>query len=347
MTVTRTVTKVAVLFNERPGTVSHRHPHDRFEEYDSRDTINRIADCLRDLRLDIHLVPADRSLLRRLRHGHYDIAFNIAEGPLDLVGRARRCREAIPALAGEMVAVPFTGSDPFTLAVTLDKALARRIVSSELRVANGVLLETESDEVQLDALTFPVVVKPNDEGSSKGILHDAIADDLAGAVRRSRQLRARYRCPVLVEEFLPGTEVTVAVAGNRPRVRILGMMEIAPATDTARFLYSLDVKRDYRRQVTYHVPPRVSSHTIEQLSADALSAYRLLGCRDIARMDFRLDASGRPHFIECNALPGLNPESSDLVIMTRDTLPYAQLVQGILHDAARRCGVSLHGNQFT
>ena len=85
-------------------------------------------------------------------------------------------------------------------------------------------------------------------------------------------------------------------------------------------------------------------HDLEEIRSHALNAYRLLGCRDFARIDFRMDAAGRPRFLECNPLPGLHPESSDIVILSRKLWPehelaYDGLVQGILRDAARalRC----------
>jgi D-alanine-D-alanine ligase len=140
-------------------------------------------------------------------------------------------------------------------------------------------------------------------------------------------------------------EVTVGVKGNGCNASLIGLMEIAPAEDRGEpFLYSLETKRDFRRRVRYHVPPRLPAAELDEIRSYALNAYRLLGCRDIARIDFRTDATGRPHFLECNPLPGLHPESSDIVILSRKLWPeqeraYDCLVQGILHDAAERCGV--------
>jgi D-alanine-D-alanine ligase len=284
-------------------------------------------------------VPADRRLPSQLEEGRFDFAFNIAEGPIALPGRARRCREALPAAVCELLGLPFTGSDVLTLALTLDKALARRVVSPEVPVAPCVLLEDEPWDDLFSGLRFPAIVKPNDEGSSKGIHADSLAVDSAAAKAVARRLRESYRCPLLVEEFLPGAEVTVALAGNPPNVRLLGMMEIAPASDGGPFVYSLEVKRDFRRRVAYHIPPRLDAPLIATIERYAREAYRLLGCRDIARMDFRLNASGQPCFMECNPLPGLNPETSDIVILTAGAIPYDRLVQGILLDALRRSGV--------
>ncbi len=185
---------------------------------------------------------------------------------------------------------------------------------------------------------FPVIVKPNDEGSSKGIHFDSLAIHSSAATAVARRLRDSYRCPLLVEEFLPGAEVTVGLAGNPPNVRLLGMMEIAPASDGGPFVYSVEMKRDFRHRVAYHIPSRLDAPILAAIERYARAAYRLLGCRDIARMDFRLNASGQPCFMECNPLPGLNPETGDIVILTAGAIPYDQLVQGILLDAIERTG---------
>ena len=136
--------KVALLFNQRPLDVSVG-PDDTFEEYDSLKTVGHIADALRLLDIQVQPVLADRDLPSRLEDVRFDFAFNIAEGPLDLTGSGRRCREAIPASICEMLGLPYTGSDPLTLAATLDKSVARRLVSPEVPVARAVLLEYAAD----------------------------------------------------------------------------------------------------------------------------------------------------------------------------------------------------------
>jgi D-alanine-D-alanine ligase len=314
--------RIALLHNLRPNG-----PYDEaFEEYDSPATIAAIATALRRLGVEVDPIEADRTLPSRLETGRYDFAFNIAEGA------GRRSREAIAPAICELFEIPYTGSDPLTLAVTLDKAIARRIVSPDLRVAAAVILESE-----LESITYPAIVKPNDEGSSKGIHADSVVDNPAQAAIVMRRLRDRYGCPVLVEEFLSGPEVTVGILGHS----VLGMMEIAPKSSTHRFIYSIDVKRDWRNWVEYYVPPRLPSSTLATLEEQALTAYRLLGCRDFARIDFRLDHHGQPVFLECNALPGLDPENSDLVLMTRGQTTYDCLVQSILREACKRTGVQL------
>jgi D-alanine-D-alanine ligase len=304
-------------------------PEDEYEEYDSSETIDAIVQALAAMNMTAEPVIADRDLARRL-HG-FDFVFNIAEGS------GRRSREAVPAAVCELMELPYTGSDPLTLAVALDKAIARRIVSPDVPVARGT---TCIDK--LATLDYPVIVKPNDEGSSKGIRLNSYCQDMDSAVRQARWLDATYGCPVLVEEWLPGAEVTVAVTGNGAGARVLAMMEIDDAAPSrGPFIYSLEVKRAYREKVRYRVPPCLPDATLRLLENNALQAYRLLGCRDLARIDFRLDADGLPRFLECNPLPGLNPISSDFVIATRGVVPYRQLIGDILRDAAARHKISL------
>lgn len=328
----RKALRIALLFNGRPTAVAT--PDDRYEEYDTPETIAAVTEALESFG-DVERVEAGRDLARRLDDGQFDFAFNIAEG------RGHRCREAHAAAVCEMLDLPFTHSDPLTLSLALDKMMARRVVSPDVPVAPAVLVNAVDDVHQLSSFPYPAVVKPNDEGSSKGVRDGCVAVDASHARVLLEYLRESYGCPVLVEQYLPGAELTVGITGNSGNTRILGVMEIAPADPNGHFLYSVEAKRAFRDRVRYFIPPRLPEEIIREVEEKALTAYRLLGCRDIARLDFRLDAKGQPHFLECNPLPGLNPETSDIGILSRPAMSYAQLVRGVLIDAAERCGVNL------
>ncbi len=327
--------KIALLHNPRPREVPPTLPDDTYEEYDTPQTLHDIAAALDTRGHSTEPLIADASLPARLEHNRFDFVFNLAEGA------GRRCREAIPAAICELFQIPFTGSDAATLAITLDKSLARRVVSPDVPVAPAALVESEADFPVLATLPYPVLVKPNDEGSSKGIRNDSIANTVPEAVRLCRRLFDQYRCPALVEHFLTGTEITVGIRGNGPTARIIGMMEIASAQENTRFVYSIESKRTWRETVRYHIPPRLTPTALAAVERVALLAYRLLGCRDLARIDFRLSSDGTPCFLECNPLPGLNADYSDLVILSRPHIPYADLICNILSDAAARLGVPL------
>jgi D-alanine-D-alanine ligase len=312
-------------------------PDDFQEEFDSPVTIDGIAAVLSGLGHAVEKLGDGRELLERLLADPPDFVFNFAEG--HGVSRSREAR--VPAVL-EMLGIPYTGSDPLTLAVTLDKDCARRLVrSAGLAVPAGYVVRPEEHVAQAlardDVLRQggAAIVKPAWEGSSKGIRSKCLVhnrDELAEALEF---LRRDYRQPILVEEFIRGDELTVGIVGNDPP-RLVGVMRVLPNEPTEEFVYSLEVKRDFRRQVRYEVPPALPSRTVRAVEEAALQAYRVLGCRDVSRVDFRL-RDGIPYFLEVNPLPGLNPESSDLVIMAGLAgWSYEQLIEAILQAALDR-----------
>lgn len=308
-------------------------PDDFQEEFDSPMTIEAIAAALRELGHEVDLLGDGRELIERLLADPPEFVFNIAEG--QGIGRSREAR--VPALL-EMLGIPYTGSDPLTLAATLDKDCAKRLVQTAgVAVPPGVVIdERPNRNGDLQAtLRLPVIVKPAWEGSSKGIRGHCLVerwDDLPAVVD---SLRRDHRQPVLVEEFIQGEELTVGMIGNDVP-EIIGVMRVLPRQPAERFIYSLEVKRDYQRQVRYECPAALPAETLARVTESARAAYQVLGCRDVARIDFRL-RDGVPYFLEVNPLPGLNPETSDLVILARlSGWTYPRLIQSILHGAMTR-----------
>jgi D-alanine-D-alanine ligase len=319
-------------------------PDDMLEEYDSPETISALAGALRALGCDTIELGGGRGFLERMlaAPGCVDLVFNIAEG------QRSRSREAhVPAVC-EMLGVPYTHSDPLTLAMTLDKELTKRIAASHgIATAPFCLIERTSDVADAPIPPFPIIAKPNGEGSSMGIRRNAVCRDRAALACRVEALLANYRQPVLVESFLPGTEVTVAVMGDGPGAHALGAMEIAPRDGGAEhFIYGVETKRNYLAEVDYHVPPRLPAATLGAIEAVALVVYRVLGCRDVARIDLRLDRAGEPCLLEVNALPGLDPARSDLPILCSLLgISYQNLIGRIVRHSAERWRMSLPQQQ--
>jgi D-alanine-D-alanine ligase len=303
------------------------------EEFDSPETVEALAAVLRGLGHRVEKLGDGPELLRRLLDDPPDFVFNIAEG--QGVGRSREAR--VPAVL-EMLGIPYTGSDPLTLAVTLEKDCAKRLVQSHgILVPWGVTLDVDLAlaDVLGTGVRFPLLVKPAWEGSSKGIRNRCLVDDARQLAEVVASLRRDHRQPLLIEEYVAGEELTVGVLGNAPP-SILGVMRVVPRRRNERFVYSLEVKRDFRNQVEYECPARLPAEVLRRVEAAALAAYRALGCRDVSRVDFRL-REGRPYFLEVNPLPGLNPESSDLVIMANLIgWDHARLVEAVLQAALKR-----------
>ena len=195
-------------------------PTDENEEFDSPETIGALAQLFAQEGYVVTVLEADRSLPRRLTSGNFDLVFNIAEG------RGGRCREAlVPALC-EMLGLHYTGSDPLTLAATLDKDVAKRLLMGVVKTPGWRVVRTLADLQDFD-LAFPVIAKPNDEGSSKGIHDDCKCADLPALESLCRRLLDDYGRPVLVEAFVRGPEVTVGVVGNR-QPEVVGLMHVVP-----------------------------------------------------------------------------------------------------------------------
>jgi len=288
-------------------------PEDALEEYDSRATVDGIAAGLEALGHPVLRLGGGRHLLETVLHDRPDLVFNIAEG----LGNYRSREAQVPSVL-EMLDIPYTGSDPQCLAICLDKPLTKDLVAHAgvttpaWRVIKTVPQLKATDWARFP---FPAFVKPEHEGSSMGIRAGSPVESAAELLKAVPELLERYRQPVMVEQFIVGEEITVGVIGNSPP-KVIGIMRVVPRKADARFVYSLDVKRDYERLVDYEAPARLAPAVLKSIEESSLTAFSLLGCRDISRVDFRVDAAGTPYFLEINPLPGLNPKSGDIVIMS-------------------------------
>jgi D-alanine-D-alanine ligase len=313
-------------------------PDDYQEEFDSPVTVEAIASVLRGLGHTVEKFGDGRPLLERLLTEPPDFVFNIAEG--QGVGRSREAR--VPAVL-EMLDIPYTGSDPLTLAVTLDKDCARRLAASEqVRVPRATVWHPGADVSEAGTrsrLPYACIVKPAWEGSSKGIRTKCLVDTTEELRAAVQSLWRDHKQPVLMEEYIEGDELTVGVIGN-DKPQVIGVMRVLPKRQDERFIYSLEVKRDWQNRVRYECPAPLPPGRLKAVEEAALKAYRVLGCRDVSRVDFRL-RDGVPYFLEVNPLPGLNPESSDLVILARMSgWSYEELIRRILQAALARHGLT-------
>jgi D-alanine-D-alanine ligase len=299
-------------------------------EFDAEDTIGALEGTLRQLGHDVTRIGRGVELARRLVAGErWELVFNVAEG---VSGRSREAQ--VPALC-ELFDQPYTFADPLTCAITLDKAMAKRIVrDSSLATAPFAVVAREADVAAVH-LEPPLFVKPIAEGSSKGVTGRSLVHDRSQLAEVCAELLATFHQPVLVETFLPGREVTVGVLGNGPQARVVAVMEVGFTDQAEVSAYTALNKEEYLQRVSYRL---VKDEPLASAARSlALGVYAALGCRDAARIDVRCDAAGVPCFLEANPLPGLNPVRSDLPIMARLIgLPFAELMGSIIEGAALR-----------
>jgi D-alanine-D-alanine ligase len=300
-------------------------------EWDPPETIIAIANALaRQGHIVVHL-EATPDLPRVLAEADVDLIFNIAEG---VEGRNREAQ--VPALC-ELLGIPYTGSDSATLAIALDKALGKKVLlQHDILTPKFQVWESIRERLSPD-MKFPLIVKPNAEGSSKGIGSTSVVDneeELRAAVKVCLE---RYRQPALVEEYIAGREFTVGLLGDK-RPRVLPPMEIRfKKKNNPRPVYDYAVKQEWEEHVYYECPAKLTEAEQKAMEKIARATFWALDCRDVARVDMRMDSEGRIYVLEVNPLPGLTPGYSDLVLIANAAgMEYDQLIAEIMVGGLRR-----------
>lgn len=305
---------------------------DREAEYDSPTTLQAIREAIASHGHEVVDLEATPELPMVLSAAPVDVVFNIAEG-----FRGRNRESQVPALL-ELLDIPYTGSDPATLSLALDKALAKKVVrAAGIDTPNFQLMNTGRERLDKQFTRWPLMVKPVAEGSSKGVISKSVCHNEAEVREVVKEMVGRYHQPALVEEYIGGREFTVGLLGER-RPEVLPPMEIVFTDKSDKTpIYKFEDKLEENDRIRYEVPAKLESAQLERLKTAARSAFMTLGCRDVARIDFRMDEAGRIYFIECNPLPGLTPGWSDLVLIAQgDGMDYRTLIGEILSGAIRR-----------
>lgn len=305
--------RIAFVFNVRhlkPGLDTKAQEE---AEFDQPETIKAIHDAIVANGHTCVDVEADIDAYEKLKKlkGNIDLVFSIAEG---LHGEMREAQ--IPAIL-EMLQIPYTHSGALTDAITLDKSLTKEIWQHYGLPTPRFVLIGHKEKAFVEGLRFPVLVKPNSEGSSKGVFNDNLVTDPEELVAKIKHTRKEFGNGVIVEEFMPGREFTVTVMGNPgigKGVYVLPIVEqnydIFPkhlqkfASYEAKWLFE-DTLAD--PHLAYHCPAQLSPQLEKPIKELCIKAYTVLHCRDVARIDLRLDGHGKPNLLEINTIPGMIP----------------------------------------
>ena len=312
---------------------------DTYAEWDTWETINAVKEAIETFH-KVTLVEADENAFETLRKLKPDIVFNIAEG---FNGNSREAQ--IPAIL-DMLQIPYTGSDPLTLATCLDKARTKEVLSYNKILNPKFLLVNDLNQIKNLNFDFPLMVKPVSEGSSKGIFSSSFAknhDELKSEVSR---ILKEYNQPALIEEFLPGKEFTVAIIGNGTEAEVLPIVEIQYNDFPADFIpiYSyeakwiLDTKEDPLE--VFNCPAKIDKKLEAKIKDIVLKTYNVLRCKDWSRIDVRLNKNIEPNIIEVNPLPGILPNQEENSCFPKAAraagINYNEMINKVLLAAASR-----------
>jgi D-alanine-D-alanine ligase len=318
--------------------------NDVYAEWDTEETIQAVRAALEE-RYPVTMIEANEQAFEKFRALKPSFVFNIAEG---MHGVSREAQ--IPAML-EMLQIPYLGSDPLTLALCLDKARTKEILSYHRIPTAPFAVISSMEEFDDLRVKFPAMVKPLHEGSSKGIYNSCVAHNVEELDREVSTILDTYRQPAIVEEFLPGREFTVAMLGNDGDLRVLPIVEIKfdALPEGVNPIYSYEAKwiwdQSDRPLDIFECPAQLDADLKSAIESICSSAYRVLHCRDWSRIDVRLDAHGRPMILEVNPLPGILPKPEDNSCFPKAAraagMSYNQLMNTVLDVAMHRAGLTV------
>lgn len=317
--------KVGLTYNLK-RQASAGLPEDFFAEFDDEETVNAIASALENCGCKVTRIEADEKAYSKLMRLKPHIVFNIAEG---LHGESRESH--IPAIL-EMLGTPYTGSGPMTLAISLNKGLTHQILSAN-EVSTPYFQVLTSADAGIDRkLGFPLVIKPLAEGSSKGIRSNSLVKDEPSLRRQISWIIETYNQPAIVEEFLPGREFTVGLIGNdEPTVLPIVEISFDKLPSGSNPLYSYEAKWIWdvpkKPLDIFNCPADISEELEKEIRRIAVRSFKALCCRDLCRIDMRLDKNGKPHVLDVNPLPGIIPNPD-----AHSCLPEAARAAGYTYD---------------
>jgi len=359
------MTRIGFAYNQKPAesTTDSKPPSsgspggslaDIYAEWDAPETIDAVERALSQLGKVIPL-EANEDFPARLRAARPDIVFNIAEG---LHGVNREAH--VPAIC-EFFGVPYSGSDPYTLSLCLDKGKTKEtlafhgVPTAPFAVARSVddlrLIADGRSRIPQPAVRNPLFIKPIHEGSSKGITEANYVTSAKALLETGERLLEQYAQPLIAETFLTGAEFTCGVLGNGTEAVVLPPVAInfGSLPENAIPIYGFEAKWIWDRPENpleiFECPAKIPDSLRLQIEDVVLRAYRVLGCRDWSRIDVRLDAAGVPNLVEVNPLPGILPDPADNSCLPKAAraagLSYDELLQACLIHACERTGVQI------
>ncbi len=302
-------------------------------EYEDAKTIQWISNQLGTFGEVIHL-PWEKSILPTLLKRKPDVVLNITEA---VHGRNRE--SLVPAIL-ETLKIPYTGSDAVALGVSLDKNMTK-IIAKHMGIRTPGFLKLSSlDEYYekkdyLHNLSLPLIAKPNTGGSSMGIRMTSRIDSHEKLQECLKWLFAHFDDDILVEEFVDGREFTVSLLGNNKGIQIFPIAEIVINDGSHDQFHSYESKSTHEKTVV--CPAKIGDEIKKQMERVSVQIFNELGCRDLSRVDFRIDLDGNVQFLEINPLPGLSPFYSIYPVQARAAgIDNAKLIHKLIGFALSR-----------
>ncbi len=314
---------VYTKMRQRTDKEEKRDPHGSLQ---MNETVKAIETALKYNGHKVTLIPASIHMLQDIVDiGDIDVIFNAC------TGISKKSEQANVVAMLELIDIPFVGSSLSTQIVGLHKSISKRLFRTAGVPTVNFQVFFNVEEKLDESLRFPLIVKPEHEGSSLGITSDSVVFNEESLFERINYTIEEFQQSALVEEFVSGREFTIGVLGTADP-KVLPIIEIIYDRDDGGGFQTVEIKA--QDQVTQVCPAKLSKEKTEQLENYALSAYNALGCSELARIDVRMDKAENPYFIEINTLPGMQPNYSDFPRVAKAAgYDYNELIQVLLEQA--------------
>lgn len=324
--------KIAIIYNRESRNVINLFGVPNKERY-GKTTIKRMTDALKKGGHNVRTFEADKLLINKLEQfmprvlkGELPgMAFNVSYG---IQGQARYTH--VPGIL-EMIGIPYTGSDPLAHSLALDKVVAKMIFRQHgLPTPNFTVLD--NPRFEMPDLQFPMIVKPKNEAVSFGL---KIVDDEQELREAAQIIFDEFHQPVLVEQYIDGREINIGMLGNDPP-DLLPPVEVLFGDEGWPIYTYEDKTKTSGREILLQCPADISDEIQTQAWVLAQTAFRVLGCRDFARVDMRMDGEDNLYILEINSLPSLGAGSSYVLAAKEVGLDYDALINRLIEVAGAR-----------
>lgn len=322
--------------------ISQKTKADTYVEWDTKETILAVKSAIEE-KHNVTLIEANEEVYLKLLCSQPDIVFNIAEG---LRGPSREAQ--VPAML-EFLGIPYTGSDPLTLGICLDKARTKEILKyNQIRTPDFIVIDSIGQLPEIN-IKLPCIVKPLHEGSSKGIFNSSVVYTPEQLRKQVAKVFFEYQQPAIIEKYLSGREFTVAVLGNGNEAKILPIIEIRfdSLPDGVNPIYSYEAKWIWdtiESPIDVHeCPAKIPPKLEKQIEEICIRTFTVFRCRDWCRIDVRLDDDGEPNILELNPLPGILPDPKQHSCFPQAArtagMDYNEMINAVLEVGLKRYGI--------
>jgi D-alanine-D-alanine ligase len=331
--------KVGLLFN-LPVRPPRGETVDYVAEVEVEEQVDAVEDALDRLGLEHQRFPLTEDverLVKALKAYASDVVINLCEGAFG----DSHLEMNVPAIL-ELLRVPYTGSPPLALGLCQNKGLTKDVLRTRGIPTPDYQILNRFDE-WTGGLDYPLFVKPLSEDASLGITRDCFVQDDVELKHRVEYVLSRYRQPALVEQYIAGRELNVALLGNtKPEVLPISEIVFTFSDEPKIVDYSAKWLREsdeYQKTIPT-CPADLTSSTRNAVESWALQAYRALCCRDYARIDIRLKGT-TPYVLEVNPNPDISPDAGFVRSLRAAGISYEAFIERLIHFALERHHVPL------